>query len=542
MQTDRHYAHLAWDKLASCDDTIPALLAWGADTWGTTELLVQDEVRLTYADAERQSAAFAAMLLGHGIGKGARVGVLLPNGVEFLVTWLAIVRIGAVAVPISTLSSAAELARILRSSGVSLLVAIDHFQRTRFDERLEETLQLASDSNRIVSDVVPLLRSVWLWRGRAAWSVEIDLRPEGEVPDGVVLSAQAGVTPADEATIIYTSGSTSEPKGVRHSHGAFMRSSRRWAASMPFQRDDRFFANAPMFWVGGLVTGLLSVMHVGATLVTSTSSDPAVLLDMIEGERCTLLQLWPFLTRRLVAHESFATRDFPAMRAATDLAFVPPARRPNGPNLFGLGMGMTETAGPHAIAMEEGDASPEGAMGLLSPGMEHRIVDPYMGRALPEGEHGELFVRGDTMMLGYVGREHADVFTPDGWFATGDLCSLIDDHVVFHGRADTMIKTAGANVSPAEVEDALLRVGGIAEVCVIGLPDAERGQIVGAMIVPADGVVLDPGEIARHAKALLSSYKVPRRILIATTIPLTATNKADRREVRNRLESEGSTI
>ncbi len=532
-----HHRHLDWEKTAPCEPTLPALLSWGAENHGATDLLVQDDARLTYSGAKARSAALAAKLLDNGVGKGARIGILLPNGSEFVVSWLAVVCIGAVAVPISTLSSAAELARILHSSGISLLIGTDSFHRIDFVERLEAALGLAGRNRAIASPSVPLLREIWLWRGEATWAFPI-VADAGKIQAEIVKGAQASVRPADEATIIYTSGSTSEPKGVRHSQGSLMRSSRRWAASMPFQQADRLFANAPMFWVGGLVTSLLAMMQVGATLVTSTSSDASVILDAIEKERCTLLQLWPLLARRLVRHPSFPQRDFGAMRAATELSFVPAELRSDGPNAFGLGMGMRETAGPHALAMDNADRRSDGAMGVLAPGMEHRIVDPESGAILRPGERGELHVRGDTMMLGYVGRDPSETFDRDGWFATGDLCSLRDDHIFFHGRADAMIKTAGANVSPLEVEAALLTIEGVGEACVVGLPDAERGQVVGALVVALPGIELAQADIVQGAASLLSAYKVPRRLLIIDAMPITATNKADRPAVQRMLEAD----
>jgi acyl-CoA synthetase (AMP-forming)/AMP-acid ligase II len=536
------YAHLDWGKTADIAPTVPALLAWNISRNPDRELLVIDDQRMTYADACRRSAEFARLLLGHGLGKGARVGLLMPNGTDLLASWFACLRIGAVAVPISTLSAPAELVRILRSSGVALLITTDRLHAIDFLARLAEALGLRDDDPAIACPDAPLLRAIWLWRGEASWARRIDAGAATPVPSAIVAAAEAGVVPADEATIVYTSGSTSEPKGVVHSHGNFVRSAQRWCASMPFRADDRFFANSPMFWVGGLITSLLTCMQAGATLVTSISPDPGALLDIIEGERCSMIQVWPFMDRRLTEHPSFAGRSFPAMRAGTCTAMLPPERRPIGGNKFGWAMGMTETAGPHSSGMASIDEGHRGAMGLLAPGMEHRIVDPETGAILPEGERGELHVRGDTLMLGYVGRERSEVFDHDGWFATGDICSIRDMHLFFHGRRDAMIKTAGANVAPAEVEAALVQAEGVAEAHVLGLADETKGQIVGALIVPRAGEHPDPAAIVGTARALLSPYKVPRRLLVVETIPTTGTNKLDRRAATRLLEERGEVV
>lgn len=533
-----HAPHLDWAKTAPVVATMPALLAWGAATVGATDLFVADFERITYAEAEARSATFAALLLAQGVGKGTRVGLLLPNGIDFLVSWFAVARIGAVAVPISTLSTPAELVRILRSSGVSLLVATHAVLNLDLGARIERALDLVDSGPIIACAAAPSLRTIWLWSGMAPWASSIAQPLLTPVSSAIVAAAEAQVFPADEVTIVYTSGSTSEPKGVLHSHGNFLRSSRRWCASTAFQRGDRYFGSNPMFWVGGLITSLLVSMHVGATWVSSQARDPGAILDMIEGERCTLIQIWPSLAHTLVQHPSFATRDFSAMRAGTVLAMLPPESHPRNPNPFGFAMGMTETAGPHTLGMAELDDDHRGAMGLLAPGMEHRIVDPDTGVNLPDGEFGELHVRGNTMMLGYVGREPGEIFDQDGWFATGDLCCIRDSHLFFRARLGAMIKTAGANVAPAEVEAALIQADGVAEVHVVGVPDEIRGEIVGALIVPHAGAVLDRQALLATARELLSSYKVPRRVLVVDSIPLTGTNKLDRRAAAKLLENE----
>jgi acyl-CoA synthetase (AMP-forming)/AMP-acid ligase II len=512
---------------------VPALLQHQTERFPERELLVSDDDRITYGELDRRSAALAAHLLGQGVGTGARVGILLPNGPEFLVTFFAIVRIGGVAVPVSTLSTGPELARIIRHAGFALLIATDHHLTSDFLERLDTALGTHGSALALASLAAPHLRQVWLWRGHRPWAKAVPLAPSPLAQ--MVSQIEARVAPADTLAIIYTSGSTSDPKGVVHSHGAFVRSSRRWAASMPYRNGDRLFATGPMFWVGGLVTSLLTMVQVGGTLVNSPRSGSA-LLDVIEKERCTAIQVWPYLSRRIAEDPTFASRDWSAMRAGTVPGMVPdPGAKPNAAP-FGFAMGMTETAGPHTLAMGEIDEEHRGAMGLLAPGMEHRIVDPETRAVLGEGERGILEVRGDTLMMGYVGRERHETFDADGWFDTGDLCTIRDGHVFFHGRSDAMIKTSGANVSPAEVEAALLEIDGVAEAHALGLPDATRGQIVGALVVPQEGRTLDRETVLGEARKRLSSYKVPRRVVIADKAPLTGTNKLDRRAAARLLQ------
>jgi acyl-coenzyme A synthetase/AMP-(fatty) acid ligase len=414
-----------------------------------------------------------------------------------------------------------------------VLIATDRHLNSDFLERLETALDTHGSILALASPAAPHLRQVWLWRGNRPWAKAVPVGPPPLAE--MVPSIQARVAPADTLAIIYTSGSTSDPKGVIHSHGAFVRSSRRWAASMPYRDGDRLFATGPMFWVGGLVTSILTMLQVGGTLINSSRSGSA-LLDVIERERCTAIQVWPYLSRRIAEDPTFASRDWRAMRAGTVPEMVShTGAKPSAPP-FGFAMGMTETAGPHTLAMGEIHEEHRGAMGLLAPGMEHRIIDPETRAVLSEGDRGILEVRGDTLMLGYVGRERHETFDADGWFDTGDLCTVRDCHVFFHGRNDAMIKTSGANVSPVEVEAALLEIDGVAEAHVLGLPDVARGQIVGALIVPQEGRTLDPETVLGEARKRLSSYKVPRRAVIAEKAPLTGTNKLDRRAAARLLQ------
>ena len=215
---------------------------------------------------------------------------------------------------------------------------------------------------------------------------------------------------------------------------------------------------------------------------------------------------------------------------------IAPAHRSEGRAPFAFAMGMSETAGSHTMAMQTIDAAHTGAMGLLGGGMEHCIVDPETGAVLPEGVRGVLHLRGNTLMLGYVGRERSDTFDRDGWFDTGDICTIRGDFLYFHGRNNAMIKTAGANVAPAEVEAALLTIDGVAEAHVVGLPDEERGEIVGAIVLPRCGHILTEQSVLAEARRQLSSYKVPRRLIIADAVPLTGTNKLDRRAAAKLLQ------
>jgi acyl-CoA synthetase (AMP-forming)/AMP-acid ligase II len=286
-----------------------------------------------------------------------------------------------------------------------------------------------------------------------------------------------------------------------------------------------------MFWVGGLVAEWLAAMAVGATTIFTTARGGAM-LDLIESERVNYVFIWPHIANQLAAHPSFSERDFSAVQGGSLVAAIPEPLRIRNP-IFAGALGMTETAGPHTAYIADMPDRMIGSFGPSSPGMEHRIVHPESRAILPDGVEGELEVRGNTLMLGYVGKERSETFTPDGWFATGDRCRIVEGFVHFSGRVDDMIKCAGANVWPHEVETALRALPGVAAVHVTGVRDVARVSSVGAAIVLEEGATLTESAIRTHAKQALSAFKVPRVIWICrpADLPLTGTNKIDRRRL-----------
>jgi len=314
-----------------------------------------------------------------------------------------------------------------------------------------------------------------------------------------------------------------------HVHAAFMRQSAKVAATFPYRSGDRIFTQMPFFWVGGLTLTLLCSMHLGATLLGSGKVG-APLLDFLEKERVSFAVGWPHLMKALAADPTFPSRNFSAMRGGALQEAVPVELRPKN-QYFGWALGMTETCGPHTAAAFDLPESLTGSMGTPMPGMQLKIVDVDSRADIEPGQIGELLVRGDALTVGMVKRERADVFEPDGWYRTADLCSFRDGNLFFHGRADDLIKTAGANVSPKEVEAALLAVPGVAQAYVSSVPDKARGAVVGAVIVPAPGASLDAVLVKAAAAKALASYKVPRVVvtLEAAKLPVMSSSKVDRR-------------
>jgi len=536
--------HANWSKIHPFEPRIPALLAHARAQWASRELLVLDARRLTYGEMEAKSAVLARQLLAAGLGKGSRVGLMLPNDETFIVSWMAITRIGAVAVTLSTLSTSAEILRIAKHADLHLFIGPERYLHHDYVARIGDAFRgIGTQRAPYRLPDAPYLRDVWLWTeaDAPAWATRIDLTAEPAVDADLLAAVEAEVASSDPAGIIYTSGSTAEPKGVIHSHGNFMRQAGKLAATYDYYNDERAFASMPFFWVGGITVTVLCIMELGGTILASSNTG-SQLLDFLESERTTSVLSWPHIVRALAADPTFAKRDWSRMRSGHLYEAFPPERKLKDPTLLGMALGMTETNGPYSIQQQQVPEDQRGSMGPLMPGIQGRLVEPETGRVIAEwvggdpdadsgGQVGVMQVRTDTMLLGMVKRERADVFTPDGFYSTGDLCSFRGGHLHFHGRADDMIKASGANVSPREVEAVLLKIEGVASANVSGVPDRARGNVVGAIIVPKPGATLDAEAIRREAARSLSSYKVPRVIVVmdASKVPVMSSSKVDRR-------------
>lgn len=527
-------SHVDWTKVAHGCDTVPALLDHCLARWPDRELVVFEDQRITYGDAIGGAGRLAAALMEYGIGRGEHVALLLPNGPEFAMTWFAVTQIGAVAVPISTLASPLELRHILSNCGASLLIGCSTYLGHDLLARIDAALEVDARDTAGRSRHCPFLARLWLWdRSGSPHHDNVGERMEAVSAEAAewVAVARARVTPGDAVSIIYTSGTTSHAKGVIHSHGTFLRSAQRWGASMDYRCGDRVYNSAPYFWVGGLVTALLVLMEVGATNIGSNRQG-AALADHIVAERATLLATSRLASKALEAVPDLYARDWSALRGGSVASLLPEHLRTRNQLYFGNGLGMTETAGPHTLALPDVDDAYRGSMGPPAPGMEHRLVDPATRRDVAPGESGELLVRGDTLMLGYVGRERSETFDPDGWFRTGDLCSCRDGHVFLHGRLDNLVKVAGANVAPGEVEAVLSGQPEIAAAHVAGIEDPVRGQVIAALVVARAGDTIDAAALVARLRGHLAPYKLPRVLVAVEALPMTATSKVDQRRAK----------
>lgn len=502
--------------------TVAEVLRRQAGSRAEHPLLVCDGDRISYGEADRRSAELARGLIAHGAGKGTHIGLLYPNGTEFVVGMLAAARIGAVVVPFSTFATARELREQLVHSDTEILLATRSFRSHDYAQRLAEVIGRAAldTDERLFATAAPQLRHVIVDSSRVHRSAET-------VAPGLLEAMEDDVDGCDPLAIVYTSGSTSAPKGVVHTHAGLIGHQRNLNEIRGLTAADRLFCNSPFFWIGGFAFGLLATLVAGSTLVCSNATDAGATLDLLEAERPTSTNGFVAGIAHLADHPSFPTRDLSSMRRGNLYPIMAPEARPADPELRHNMLGLTEAGSVVLISGDESD-QPEhrrGSFGRPAPGFDTKILDPDASGV------GELCIRGPYMMQGYYKRGREECFDADGWFRTGDLVRADEDgFFYFVGRVSAMIKTAGANVSAAEVEKAIAKVTG-AEAHVVGIPDPRRGELVAAVVAQPG---LDEAALRERLKAELSAYKVPRRFIALppAEIPRLSSGKVDTQRLR----------
>jgi acyl-CoA synthetase (AMP-forming)/AMP-acid ligase II len=490
-------------------DTIDRLVRSRSEQHGDKPIVIDTESRVSYAELDTTTRDLAAAFIAAGVGKGTRVGLIMPNCVQWVQIAVALTRIGAVLVPLSTLLQAPELVAALRVASVQFLVTVQEFRGHRYiDDLGPERTNL------------PALREVW--------TLDRLVTPQaGPLVDVMA----AAVTASDTLVIMFTSGSSGPPKGVIHSHGNALAAAQSGLAARCIDTDTRLYLPMPFFWVGGFGSGVLSVLLAGATLVTEEIPRPETTLRLLERERVTLFRGWPDQAEALARQSAAVGADLSALQPGSLEALLPPEQRAE-PGARAKLFGMTESFGPYCGYPADTDMprSAWGSCGKPFGGMEVRIVDPDTGEPVPTETIGMIQIRGPHTLRGVCRRSREDLFTRDGYYPTGDLGHLDSDGFMFyHGRFDDMFKISGATVYPSEVEQALRTIDGVENAFVTDVFGA-----VGAVVI--GGATVD--DLRAAARKLLSTFKVPTVWLLLGSddaVPRGTTGKVDVRRLRTML-------
>jgi acyl-CoA synthetase (AMP-forming)/AMP-acid ligase II len=515
--------------------TLPALFASVVALRGEHPAIAMVGETLSYDELERRSARMARALLAIGAGKSTRMALMAPDGILWLVAFLAGLRIGALMTAISTLCTPPELAHILRNSDVQIFIGARRFLRHDYARTLTAALpglrEASAEALRLPA--APYLRSIWLDDAQGLdWARPIDdliRRADApNAPDAALLAAiEKEVAPSDDAVIVYTSGSTSTPKAVVHTQWTVARHPPELAKHFLLKAGDRMMPLLPAFWLGGMAMAL-EVLSVGATLVYPDSPDTQVVLDTLQRLAVNRVNSWGDMLTKL--REAAVVRGIDVDRIVGLGPFRDRAGELIPPPLQSSMLGMSESFAPHSaepldVRLPEAKA---GASGRAVNGIERRVVDPETGVEVAAGEVGELQLRGGALMSGFYKVERRKVFTPDGFYPTKDLVRIdADGYLYFIARRGDMIKTKAANVSRLEVEAALRALPEVDLPIVVGLPDSELGEMVAAAVVPKPGTAPTEDALRTALRGSLSSYKIPRRIVFIShaDVPRTSTGK-----------------
>jgi acyl-CoA synthetase (AMP-forming)/AMP-acid ligase II len=521
--------------------TIPAMVRDGARRCGDAEAVVDGARRIDFAGLRARVDAAARALMALGIDRGDRVAVWAPNTLEWIVAALGVTTAGGVLVPVNTRFRGAEASFVLARSGARALFTVRGFLDTDYPALLADS-----------GVALPALERTILLAGDVAgasigWGEFVatgDAVPEDELDARV-----ASIDPDDPSDVVFTSGTTGNPKGVVMTHGQTLRAYLDWCDWADLRPGDRYLIANPFFHIFGYKAGCLACLMRGATIVPLAVFDAGVALELVERERISVLPGPPTLYSSLLEHPDRAHRDVSSLRVGvTGAADIPVelVRRVREELPFErvlTGYGLTEAGTVTGCRPDDDFEHIATTVGLPWPGFEVRVVTES-GGAAATGEPGEVLVRGETVTHGYLDEPAATAAAIDaeGWLHTGDLGTLDGDgYLRIVGRIKDMFVVGGFNAYPAEIESLLLRHPRVAQVAVIGVPDERLGEVAKAFVVPSPGPPIEPSEIVEWARGEMANFKVPRTVELLDALPLNATGKVVKDELRARVAGGPST-
>ena len=493
--------------------------------------VISGEARVTYAALATRAGRVAAALRAAGIQRGDRIGMLVNNRVEWIELCIGVAALGAVLAPFSTWSTRREIDFLLGDSGARMLFTLARFGDQDYAADLAALLPQRALRYPKLESIV--LIGDGALPGAADYEQFVAAAPIGEMPPGERARAQ------DTAFILYTSGSTSFPKAVPNAHGAVIENGFHIGERQGLTPADRVLLPMPLFWSYGSANAMCATFTHGATLVLQGRFEAAQAIALIEHHACTAIYTLPAITSAIIGHESFRPERTRSLRTAMtigtpqDIATVAEVLGAREVcNIYG----QTESYGNCCVTWHHWPLERrKNVQGPPLPGVRLRIVEPETGRALPHGDVGLIEVSG-YLTPGYEGasrEQNATAFTADGFFRTGDLGLITaDGDIQYKARDSEMIKRAGINIAPADIEEVLRQHPGVAAAGVAGAPHPLKGEIIVAFVVPARGTSVSSEQLRAHCRSLSATYKTPDHIEICLDLPVTTTGKLLRRELK----------
>jgi len=495
---------------------------------------------IDFGDVKKLVDLLATALQNLGIVKGDRVGVMLPNCPQYLISFFAVVRLGAIVVNVNPIYTPREIEMVAKDSGMRAIIALDLLATNIFGVRANTAIEhviLTSllDYSSTPDNAPPAPEGALSFKSLIDGVAEVDL-PRVEID------------PAEDVAVLqYTGGTTGVPKGAMLTHqNLYTNTLQSWAWGGPLTRqgDERYLMVIPYFHIYGQTVGLLLGAWNGAMQIPIPKFDPNLLIEAIKRHKPTFFPGAPTLYISMLNHPEIKTcglehvRRFNSGSAPLPLEVIERFEKMSGAMLY-EGYGLTE-ASPTTHSTPTLAKRKIGSVGLPFPSTECKIVDLETGeRVVPVGEVGELCVRGPQVMKGYWNRpEETAIALRDGWLYTGDVARMDEDGFFYIvQRKKDMIIVSGFNVYPNEVEDVLFTHPAVLEAAVIGVPDPYRGEAVKAFITLRPGATAAADDVIEFCRANLAKYKIPTLVEFMTSLPKSAVGKVLRRELRE-MESQ----
>lgn len=510
--------------------TIPALSARAAETYGDATAIEDGATRMTFAGLDRERRRAAKAMIACGVKKGDRVMIWAPNSWRWFVAALGLVSAGAVLIPTSTRFKGREVEELMRRSGATMLVSCGEFLGQYYPDQLRE--EARAQLHTIVVLDEPR-------RGELSWDAFI---ARGEsVGDDEQAAREAEIGPDDLCDMLFTSGTTGYPKGVMYGHRQCLMAIDAWATRVGIRRGDRVLVIPPFFHAFGYRSGAIVSLMRGAVLIPHLTYDAEEILKRVERERVSVIPGPPAIFHGMLQHPRLAEFDRSSLRLGITGGAVVPAtlirRMREDLGFAGVvnGYGLTECGGYGTMcAADDTDEQIANTAGKPFPGTEVRIMGED-GRLLPDGERGEVVLRGYIVMKGYFNDPEATAKTidRDGWLHSGDVGYFdANGDLRIEDRLKDMYISGGFNCYPAEIERLMSAHPAIGQIAVIGVPDARLGEVGKAFVVLRPGKTATEAELIAWARDNIANFKVPRRIEFRDSLPTSPQGKVLKTRLR----------
>ena len=516
------------------ESTLPRQLWASAERFGEALAVEDGAATLSFTGLADAALRAARALVAAGMEPGERVAIWAPNRWEWIVAALGVQLAGGAIVTLNTRYKGSEAAYQIRKCRTRFLFTVGEFLGFDYVGALR-------------GQEVPSLERIVVFGDAAEGAERFDdfLARADDVPEARARARAEAVAPDDLADLIFTSGTTGHPKAVMASHGQNLRTFDVWSRVVGLRQGDRYLIVNPFFHSFGYKAGWLACLMRGATALPHPVFDAAAVMERVAKERISVLPGAPTLYQSFLAHPDREKYDLSCLRlAVTGAAPVPVElvkrmRDELGFETIVTAYGLTESTGLVSVCHPEDDPETiSTTSGRAIPDVEVRCVDAA-GREVPRGEPGEVWVRGYNVMQGYFEEEEAtrEAVDAEGWLHTGDIAVMDEgDYLTITDRIKDMFIMGGFNCYPAEIESLLFEMEGVAQAAVIGVPDARMGEVGMAFVVPGAGVALDEQAVVAWAREHMANFKVPRHVVVTEALPMNASGKVLKNELRAEAE------